>query len=73
MSMFAANYRQTNARIARTPDIGAGTVRKHVEHILCRLEVPSRTAAAVRCITGSAPQQASSWTAALASVTSPSG
>jgi hypothetical protein len=32
MSMFAANYRQTDPQIARTPDIGAGTVHKHVEH-----------------------------------------
>jgi len=59
----------TNAQIARTLDISAGTVRKHLEHVLSRLGVPSRTAAAVCYITGSAPRQAPSWTAVLSSVT----
>jgi DNA-binding CsgD family transcriptional regulator len=61
----------TNAQIARALDISVGTVRKHVEHILDRLGVPSRTAAAVCYITGSAPQPAPSWTATLASITGP--
>jgi len=60
---------QTNTQIARALDISVGTVRKHVEHILGRLGVASRTAAAVCYITGSGPELAPSWTAALATVT----
>jgi len=58
----------TNAQIGRALDISTGTVRKHVEHILDRLGVPSRTAAAVCYITGSAPAREASWTAVLPSV-----
>lgn len=36
-----------NAAIARELDISAGTVRKHIEHLLRGLGVPNRTAAAV--------------------------
>jgi DNA-binding CsgD family transcriptional regulator len=62
---------QTNAQVARALDISAGTVRKHVEHILARLGVPSRTAAAVCYITAAAPHQGTSWTAVLASLHEP--
>jgi DNA-binding CsgD family transcriptional regulator len=58
----------TNAQIARALDISAGTVRKHVEHILARLGAPSRTAAAVCYITAAAPHQGPPWTAVLASL-----
>jgi DNA-binding CsgD family transcriptional regulator len=58
---------RTNAQIARALDISVGTVRKHVEHILHRLGVQSRTAAAVCYITGSIPER-SPWTAALAPI-----
>jgi DNA-binding CsgD family transcriptional regulator len=60
----------TNAQIARTLDVSVGTVRKHVEHILHRLGVQSRTAAAVCYITGSAPER-SRWTAALSPIQVP--
>ena len=59
---------QTNAQIARALDISAGTVRKHVEHILARLGAPSRTAAAVCYITAAVPHQDPQWTAVLASL-----
>ena len=63
----------TDAQIARALDISVGTVRKHVEHILGRLAVLSRTAAAVCYMTTSVPHQAPSWTVALplGSVTDP--
>jgi DNA-binding CsgD family transcriptional regulator len=59
---------QTNAQIARALDISAGTVRKHVEHILSRLGAPSRTAAAVCYITAAVPHQGPPWTAVLPSL-----
>ena len=60
---------QTNAQIALTLDLSAGTVRKHLEHILQRLNVHTRTTAAVLYLTAAdhAADQAptTSWTAAL--------
>jgi DNA-binding NarL/FixJ family response regulator len=46
LELVAAGY--TNAQIARRLDIAEGTVRKHLENIYRRLQVPSRTAAVTR-------------------------
>ncbi len=48
LDLVAAGY--TNAQIARRLDIAEGTVRKHVENIRRRLQVPSRTAAVTRAL-----------------------
>jgi DNA-binding CsgD family transcriptional regulator len=58
----------TNAQIATALDISADTVRKHVENILQRLGLPTRTAAAVFYITGSIPAHSRPWTAYVASM-----
>jgi DNA-binding CsgD family transcriptional regulator len=55
----------TNGQIASALDISPGTVRKHLEHILQRLDVPTRTAAAVCYITGNQPLPDPMWTASL--------
>jgi DNA-binding CsgD family transcriptional regulator len=59
---------RTNAQIALALDISAGTVRKHIEHILRRLDVPTRTAAAVYHLTGHRPSQPFPWTASIPSL-----
>ena len=41
----------TNEQIGLALDISIGTARKHIEHILRRLGVSSRTAAAVQYLT----------------------
>jgi DNA-binding CsgD family transcriptional regulator len=57
----------TNNQIANALDISAGTVRKHLEHILQRLSVPTRTAAAVCYINGTQSLPDPTWTATLSS------
>lgn len=57
----------TNGQIAQALDISPGTVRKHLEHILQRLDLPTRTAAAVCYITGTQVAPDSTWTATLPS------
>jgi DNA-binding CsgD family transcriptional regulator len=56
---------RTNSQIASALYISPGTVRKHLEHILQRLGVPTRTAAAVYYITGTQPSPDAAWTASL--------
>ncbi|MBV9383002.1 MAG: response regulator transcription factor [Streptosporangiaceae bacterium] len=48
LDLVAAGY--TNAQIARRLGIAEGTVRKHMENIHRRLQVPSRTAAVTRAL-----------------------
>jgi DNA-binding CsgD family transcriptional regulator len=54
----------TNAEIGEALWISTGTVRKHVEHVLERLEVPNRTAAAILYAHSPVPGP-STWTAEL--------
>jgi len=58
----------TNGQIAAELDISPETVRKHVENILLRLGLPTRTAAAVYYITRSQPVMSQPWTAYVASM-----
>lgn len=55
---------RTNAEIALALDLSIGTVRKHIEHILRRLGVSTRTAAAATFIHASRPP-ATSWSATV--------
>ena len=57
----------TNEQIGLALDISIGTARKHIEHILRRLGVSSRTAAAVQYLTVNAQTDppAAKWTATL--------
>jgi DNA-binding CsgD family transcriptional regulator len=57
----------TDAQIAFRLQISVGTVRKHVEHILRRLQTPTRTAAAVRYLTSTEQMSNPNWTASIAS------
>jgi DNA-binding NarL/FixJ family response regulator len=63
---------QTNAQISLALGISTGTARKHVEHILRRLELPTRTAAAVMYLKASTPRTHPPWTASIPSML-PSG
>jgi DNA-binding CsgD family transcriptional regulator len=58
---------RTNAQIALALDISNGTVRKHVEHILRRMNLATRTAAAVAYATAPHGGAAPRWTAMIAS------
>jgi DNA-binding CsgD family transcriptional regulator len=58
----------TNAQIAVALDISPDTVRKHVENILFRLGLPTRTAAAVLYAKRSAPAETANWTALVPSM-----
>jgi DNA-binding CsgD family transcriptional regulator len=58
----------TNAQIAVALEISPDTVRKHVENILLRLGLPTRTAAAVFYITRSIPAEIAPWTAFVPSM-----
>ena len=57
---------RTNAQIALALDISAGTVRKHLEHILRALETSTRTAAAAVYLRSQRPLPVSTpWTATV--------
>jgi len=58
---------RSNAQIAAALDLSPGTVRKHLEHILRRLGVTTRTAAAVAFVAGSQPRTEEQWTASVPS------
>ena len=53
----------TNAQVALELDLSVGTVRKHLEHILRRLGVATRTAAAACFLTASGSDAPPWWTA----------
>jgi DNA-binding CsgD family transcriptional regulator len=55
---------RTNAQVGLMLGISQGTVRKHLEHILRRLEVSTRTAAAVIYMTETRALPEEQWTAA---------
>jgi DNA-binding CsgD family transcriptional regulator len=59
---------RTNAQIALELDISVGTVRKHLEHILRRLNVSTRTAAAVYYVRGAGVAETLPWTASIAAM-----
>jgi DNA-binding CsgD family transcriptional regulator len=57
----------TDAQVALELDISVHTVRKHVEHILRRLEASTRTAAAACYLAGRDFEPAPEWTASISS------
>lgn len=59
---------RSNIQIAAALDLSAGTVRKHLEHILRRLGVTTRTAAAVAFVAGSRPRTEERWTGSVPSL-----
>jgi DNA-binding CsgD family transcriptional regulator len=59
---------RSNIQIAAALDLSPGTVRKHLEHILRRLEVTTRTAAAVAFVAGSRQGREEWWTASVPSL-----
>lgn len=67
LALVAAGH--TNAQIAFALQISLGTVRKHLEHILRRMRVGTRTAAAVRFLTAGRPYPgAEIWSASEATL-----
>jgi DNA-binding CsgD family transcriptional regulator len=64
---------RTNSQIASALDISPGTVRKHLEHILQRLGLPTRTAAAVCYVNGTHALPDPTWTAHLPAPLTPIG
>ena len=59
---------RSNIQIAAALDLSPGTVRKHLEHILRRLGVTTRTAAAVAFVAGSGQRSEELWTASVPSL-----
>ena len=59
---------RSNTQIAAALDLSPGTVRKHLEHILRRLGVTTRTAAAVAFVAGSGPKTEEWWTGSVPSL-----
>ncbi len=61
----------TNAQIALELDLSPGTVRKHVEHILRRLQLSTRTAAAACFISAGRVSDSAVWTASESRLLAP--
>src|SRR6201996_3952956 len=61
----------TNAQIALELDLSSGTVRKHVEHILRRLQLSTRTAAAACFISAGRVTASAVWTASESRLLAP--
>lgn len=59
LRLVAAGF--TNVRVAGELDISVATVKKHVEHILARLQVESRLGAARLYLSGASPNLTEGW------------